>query len=54
MNHRASVVLSFEVMAGLLHLREGLSVVGAIVDAKTEAVEFILAGDSLPLKGRRE
>ena len=40
-------MLSFESLPGLLHLRDGLSVVGAKVDPSEESVTFILAGEGL-------
>jgi len=52
MKKRGAVALSFEAIASMLHLRAGLSVIGAKVNPNDETVEFFLAGDNLPPTAR--
>lgn len=54
MRRRTAVVLSFQAMAKLLHLRDGLSVTNVAVNPAEDTVEFFVDGDTLAPVGRRE
>ena len=54
MRNRGSVLLSFEAVGKMLHLRDGLTVINAMVNPGDETVEFFVAGEGLPALQRRE
>lgn len=45
-----ALCLSYDAMGKLLHLRDGLSIVGVKADPATETVEFLIAGAFMPAK----
>jgi hypothetical protein len=54
MKKRGSVALSYEVLAKILGLREGLAVIGAKADPGNESIEFFISGEELHPVGRSE
>lgn len=54
MTGKASVCLSFEALGQLLHLSDQVTLAGVRVDQMAETVDFLIEGDGLPRKGRRE
>lgn len=53
MKRRVSVILSYEMLRGLLHLREDLQITGVERRASTESVEIFVSGPNLPEVQRR-
>ena len=50
---RASLCVSFKALESLLHLREGIEVIGIKVNPTEQSVDFIFAGESLPQAQRK-
>lgn len=53
MKHRGCVTVSFEALAGLLHLPPGMEIVSVQVHENLETVDFFLFSPGMPAVDRR-